>query len=67
MNKDSTCNENHTSLSYEAVSPSVLCPNSTDGSAGEASSSSNSKPVDTEEGNIEMPNDPTVPQTPTVE
>ncbi len=69
MNKDSMHDSEGTSLSYAAVSPHVLCPNSTAGNNGEQSSSSSSNNSSTgpEEGDIELPNDPTVPQTPTVE
>ncbi len=53
-----------TSLTHTAVSPQVLCPNSTDGNIG------NGEGVDEdnmEEGNIELPGGPTIPHTPTVE
>ncbi len=73
MNKDhmrSESADSDMSLPYEAVSPTVLCNNSTGGNSGESSSSKgndkDNDDDDPEEGDIEMPNDPTTPQTPTV-
>ena len=63
MNKNAHC-ENAASLSPKAVSPHVLCPNSTDGNIGNGE---NINADEMNDGNIEIPRDPTIPHTLTVE
>ncbi len=68
MNKDtfSLYGANNVSLSCNAVRPHGLFSGTAGGSNGEQEGTGSNDNY-SEEGNIELPNDPTVPQTPTVE